>query len=92
MDENESATESDDTLDDDCTCPADCDHEYRWVDDVWKAACVPACPVHGSGEPGVTPHLTKEQRRSQARKFTWYPDDGELVQPGEPDDDGDAEV
>jgi hypothetical protein len=48
MDDAEGLTESDDTLEDDCNCPKNCDHEYRLVDRVWRTECDPACPIHGS--------------------------------------------
>ena len=43
----EGLTEADDTLDDDCTCPENCDHEYHLFERVWKTECDEDCPIHG---------------------------------------------
>lgn len=38
--------------------------------------------------------MTEEERRSRARKFTWYPGDITILNPGDPgyDEDDDMEV
>ena len=41
MDDALGLTEADDTLDDDCTCSPDCDHEYQEIDGEWGPPCDP---------------------------------------------------
>jgi uncharacterized Zn finger protein len=47
MDNALDLTLADDTFDDDCTCPQDCEHELAVIDGEWKLPCDRACPVHG---------------------------------------------
>ena len=92
MDDGEGLTESDDTLEDDCTCPRDCDHEYHLIDNIWRAACDPACPIHSENVeplPGIVPKMTEQELRSRTDKFTWKPDDVMILKPGDPEFDSD---
>ena len=95
MDDAEYLTEADDTLEDDCTCPQECDHEYHLIDKVWKTLCDPACPMHSDNVeplPGIVPNMTEEERRSQAEKFTWKPGDVTILKPNDPEYDDDDYV
>lgn len=40
----------------------------------------------------MQPQLTLEQRESQRSKFTWEPDDVEVLHPGDPDFDDDEDM
>ncbi len=89
MEKDESLTEADDTLDDDCTCAVECDHEHDLLENVWKPSCDPSCPVHGShllegGRSAIDP-----ERPSRTDKFTWYPGDVRILKPGDPEYDSD---
>jgi hypothetical protein len=67
MADAEFLTEADDTLEDDCTCPRDCDHEHHLIDNVWKTTCDPTCPIHSDNvEPplGIVQNITEQERRS----------------------------
>jgi hypothetical protein len=92
MDDAESLTEADDTLEDDCICSKGCDHEALLVDDVWKTACDPACPIHGDSSLGTAPQMTEEEHRLLGGKFTWEPGDVVALEPSDAgfrdDDDG----
>ena len=70
MDDAESLSEADDTLEDDCTCAPGCDHEHRLRKGEWVLSCDPACPVHGEV--------------AHTDKFTWAPGDVTLVDPDDP--------
>jgi len=67
MDNEESLTEADDTLDDDCTCEEECDHQYHLSENVWTSSCSPSCSVHGDSVREGEKNATDPEREPRAK-------------------------
>ena len=77
VDDAEHLTEADDALDDDCTRARDCHLGSHLTNRVGREGCNPSGPVDdGELAPG---------RESHSDKFTWYPGDVVIIEPGDPE-------